>query len=1105
MIFGRRFAGWCLGFGLLVLAGPAPAKTQATVRVTSGVHPGYGRVVLDAPGLTHTVTRDGSHVVIRFADDPPVGALPAAPRNVLAMVAVPGGVELTVPPDAEMHETQIGSRVVIDIDDVTPAPPREDRKNKPERVAARPEIAHPEAGPVAVVKGDAKPEIAHPAAGPVAVVKGDAKPEIAHPAAGPGAVVKGDTKPEIAHPAVVPGAVVKGAANAAESTRPPANAPPPLVSGVREQSKSDSAADHETVPAQVARVEPAAPRIAPAGEQAPREKPGEEQQAETDASESPRDTAKSDTADARPDEISALHVPLSLAPLSLTPLDATQVWPVTRDAVPSGPVALVATRARPLAGLTGVALQVPFADPVGAALFSRGSETYVVFDERRPIDLAALRDDPVFGSAVVTIYPAATVIRLIIPQGQSAVLARAPSGWRVSVGPGTPRPSALTPVAAAGAITFAAEAPGQVVAISDPTTGGTLLAGTQRKPGQAILVERRTAEFTLPVTGQGIVIDPLSDTITLRITPAGFVLEGQPSGLAQSPPAPMAEAMGEAARLTRRFEFPGQPTATLLRREKQEGVEAAVAPPRTRGPKRHKLAESMLALGLGAEAQSLLRATMKDDPREAASPDTIGLTAIAALLAGRPAESGDLGDPRLTGTDEIALWRAIQTAMTDDGSPGGSPGAALVFATTAPLLFAYPGELRRRVLPLVLETMILGGQAEPASRLLAQRAHDPRLAYARALLKQAQGDNEDALKLYDEMAKTRSPLDHARAAVRAVELRLLMGQLDTKGAADALDSLLYAWRGDDRDLALRRRLAELREKEGAWRTTFALLRGAKADFPGHAAEIDRQLKEAFVALPRDPSIATMAPAELIALLEENTELLPDGPDGEPMRIQLAEKLMALDLPKRADPLLTKLMRAAPIGPARAGFGATLATVRLHEGDGDGALVALSESNSADMQDAVRERRALLIARVQAKRGDIGGAVEALSGLGTREADETRASLLEQAHDWPAARDALTTLTARVIPGAGVLDDEQRRIVLRLATASAHAGDDSGLASLRERMGSRIGTGPVADMFRLLTEQPVRGTADLARARAEMGLARAITADTGARKPATRTP
>jgi hypothetical protein len=166
---------------------------------------------------------------------------------------------------------------------------------------------------------------------------------------------------------------------------------------------------------------------------------------------------------------------------------------------------------------------------------------------------------------------------------------------------------------------------------------------------------------------------------------------------------------------------------------------------------------------------------------------------------------------------------------------------------------------------------------------------------------------------------------------------------------------------------------------------------------------------------------------------------------------------------------------------------------------------LSESSSADMPDGVRERRSLIRARVEAKRGATASALDALSGSRGQEADEARAAIFEQASDWPGARDALAVLSGRVVPESGMLDGPQLQVVLRLATAATRAGDDATLASLREKLRTRIGTGPQADMFRLLTAEPVRGTADLGRARAEMGLARALTADSNTPRPAAKAP
>ena len=121
----------------IVLPRPVWAKTQNEVRVTTGDHPNFGRVVLDAPGLSYTVTRDGSHLLIRFSEEPILGELPTAPRK-LALRAVPGGVDLTVPPDANVHTSRMGSKVVVDVDDVAPsrAPNATGTENEPLGTAA---------------------------------------------------------------------------------------------------------------------------------------------------------------------------------------------------------------------------------------------------------------------------------------------------------------------------------------------------------------------------------------------------------------------------------------------------------------------------------------------------------------------------------------------------------------------------------------------------------------------------------------------------------------------------------------------------------------------------------------------------------------------------------------------------------------------------------------------------------------------------------------------------------------------------------------------------------------------------------------------------------
>jgi hypothetical protein len=99
--------------------------------------------------------------------------------------------------------------------------------------------------------------------------------------------------------------------------------------------------------------------------------------------------------------------------------------------------------------------------------------------------------------------------------------------------------------------------------------------------------------------------------------------------------------------------------------------------------------------------------------------------------------------------------------------------------------------------------------------------------------------------------------------------------------------------------------------------------------------------------------------------------------------------------------------------------------------------------------------------------------------------------LERVGNWAAAQKVLADYAAKIVPPDGALDDSQRRTLLRLATAAARAGDGAALEALRQHEMARMGTGPLADMFRLLTADQVRGVADLKRSGQEAALARAL--------------
>jgi hypothetical protein len=485
-----------------------------------------------------------------------------------------------------------------------------------------------------------------------------------------------------------------------------------------------------------------------------------------------------------------------------------------------------------------------------------------------------------------------------------------------------------------------------------------------------------------------------------------------------------------------------------------------------------------------------LRLAALATPEEADEPDPAGLAAVAALLAWHPEQAGAIEDPRLSGSDEVTLWRAVRDAELHTDTER----AASEFAATWPLILTYRPALQERLLPLAAETMVGGGAVKQAAALLAGSPHDPALALARGMLAQSDGHTDAALAIYDALSVGKDRLARVRAARRAVELRLASNKIDAAGAADEMEKLLVAWQGDKRELSLRERLAELRTQAGRWRSALALLRETEHDFPDQTADIHGRMQRIFAAALGDRRSDALPPLEFVALVGENTDLLPAGPDGDVLAARLADRLLLLDLPEQAEPLLEKLMRAAAAGAGRAGIGARLAALRLGQGNAAGALAALSESSADDLPAAMTERRTLLLAEAEARNGDVSGAVAALSALGTAASDEKRATILEQAQNWAGAEGALKDYVGKMVPDTGNLDDAQRRTLIRLAAAAGRAADQTVLATLRQQDDSRMGTGPLADMFRLLTADPVHGVADLRRSAQETALAHALPED-----------
>ena len=748
--------------------------------------------------------------------------------------------------------------------------------------------------------------------------------------------------------------------------------------------------------------------------------------------------APSEAADARPPD----PAPPPAAPLPPLPPPPT--------AAPSD-APLRATSAQvqevPAAG-PGHQLNIPFGSQVGAAAFRHGDEGWVAFDERKAVDLAAVHNDPLFGHAAVLELPNATLLRVPLPTGTELRLSRDRAGWQLTAIGGDAMPRALQsfePGLADGAMRIPARRPGLVVSVPDPDTGGVLLIGTQRIDGQGLTLPRRLPDLVLMPSWQGVVVAPLSDTLTLRVTPDGFEIgDNGGGGLAMTPPGPTQQQAAAGSHLTHAFDLPRESPPSQLPRLQAAMRGAAEAPAQSKVQARRSVAEAMVAMGLGVEAQAVLSYAATADARALDDPLSVGLSGVAAVLADRPQEAGGLDDKRLDGVDEITLWRAIRGASLGQAADAN----AQVFATMLPLIESYPDALQRKILPIVAGALVAGGQTATAEALLSRHDPTPALKLAQARLRRDQGRVDDALKLYDELAQSSDRLARADAAREAVDLRLANGKLSPAEAVPQLGKLFYSWRGDHRELDLRIRTADVLAQANQWRKSLQLLRETDAGWPEQHEKLHNLLAATLAKALQPGSQQQLSAFDAVALAEENADLAPDGQVGLAFAEMIGERLKSLDLPDRETGFLERMVAGAPPGAARAEFGARLAMVRMQSGQPQKAIEALAATSAPELLPELLEKRGLVFADAMAAQGDFPSARQALVELDTIAADRKRGELAEQAQNWPEAEAAWQRALQRSAPASGPLDADSEQTLARLASAAAQAKDVALLGRLR---------------------------------------------------------
>ena len=747
-------------------------------------------------------------------------------------------------------------------------------------------------------------------------------------------------------------------------------------------------------------------------------------------------------------------------------------------------------------GQAGGGLRFGWSEPVAVALFRRNDGVWLVFDKSAPVDEAALRQAGGNLLRGVERLPAegATALRLETAPGVNPVLRRDGMAWILEFRQQAPQMNTAIEVrpqtdATGGPRVFLpVTEPGRGIALVDPDVGDNLVVVPVTPLGLGLPQARRFPQFELAETMQGIVVKPLVDDLRVRSLPQGVELTAG-GGLAVSTVTPRAQAdlrLGPLRPLTRVFDMEPWRNLTVnsLNRDRQT-LQRTVAKSGGEERERHRmeLARFFLSAGLQPEALGVLQAIEMERPEAAVDPEFRALKGAAQLLLGRVAEAADnLRHESLDNNDEGDFWRgALLTAE------GKHAEAAPILKRTTGILRPYPTGLKIPVGLLAADAAIVTGDVRQAAQVVeVLRTASPSVSqkaqidYEIGRIKELAGDFSGAVAAWEEVMAGHNRLARAKAALARAELLMKNKEITRKEGIAELEKLRFAWRGDDFEFNLLRRLGDLYLAENEFRDGLRTLRQAATYFRDRpaAAEVTRQMAQTFSDIYLGDRVNDLAPLSAIALYDEFKELTPTGEKGDTIIRRLADRLVAVDLLSQAAGLLDAQIQFRLQGIDKARVGAQLALVRLMNREPERALAVLKASEVPGMpEDLVRQRRHLT-ARALAGGGQNDEALALLKGDASADAEQLRLEVLWTGQRWAEAAAVLRRLADAAGIKRGVnLNPEQSQTLLNMAIALTLSGNQRSVNKLRDDYLDVMDATPYKEAFRLIASEETQGLAD----------------------------